>query len=73
MLFGCVCVVIFCCFAFCFCCAVNIVIFWIIEHTWVAAMFFRTWVLEVEGIIGVGMTFGQIIGKNGREKTILKE
>ena len=27
--------------------------------------------LEEEGIIGVGMTFGQIIGKNGREKNNL--
>ena len=73
MLFGWVCVVIFCCFAFCFCCVVNVVIFWIIEHTGVVAVFFRAWVLEEEGTIGVGETFGQIIGKNGREKTILKE
>ena len=68
MLFGWVCVVIFCSFAFCFGCAVTIVIVWIIEHTGVFSKLAEAWVLQKEGITGVGKTFGQIIGKNGEEK-----
>ena len=70
MLFCCVCVVVFCCFVFCFCCAVNIVIDWIIEHTGhlpcsLGLLFSRTWVLEEEGTIGVAKTSERIIGKSG--------